>query len=40
MGDDQASAVSALLDAAGWSVETVEKDYSGRERILIARRVD
>jgi release factor glutamine methyltransferase len=40
LGDGQAPAVSDLLVANGWSVERVEKDYSGRDRILIARRVN
>lgn len=38
-GEGQGAAVSALLERSGWAVEAVEKDYSGRERILIARRV-
>ena len=40
LGDEQAAAVTAMFEPAGWKVEAVEKDYSGRERILIARRVD
>jgi release factor glutamine methyltransferase len=39
-GDGQAAAVADLLTPHGWSVDAVEKDYSGRERILIARRAD
>lgn len=38
LGDGQAPAVAELLGASGWSVERVEKDYSGRDRILIAHR--
>lgn len=40
LGDGQAPAVSNLLVANAWNVERVEKDYSGRDRILIARRVN
>lgn len=40
LGDGQGGAVGGLLHAAGWVVERLEKDYSGRERILIARRGD
>lgn len=40
LGDDQSAAVTAMLEAAAWKPEPVEKDYSGCERILIARRVD
>jgi len=40
MGDGQSGAVSALLESVGWSVESVEPDNSGRQRILIARRRD
>jgi release factor glutamine methyltransferase len=40
LGDGQSAAVSGLLDQQGWVVEVVQKDYSGRERILIARRSD
>ena len=36
-GDGQHGDVSDLFTNAGWTVETVVKDYSGRERILIAR---
>ncbi len=38
LGDDQDAAARALFDANGWCVEAVEKDYTGRARILIARR--
>ena len=40
LGDGQASDVKALAEAGGWNVDAVEKDYTGRERILIARRND
>ena len=36
-GEGQHGEISALFTNAGWTVETVVKDYSGRERILIAR---
>lgn len=38
LGDGQDTAVRALCESAGWTVEAVENDYSGRARILIARR--
>lgn len=37
-GDDQAAAISALLEGAGWIVDEVQRDYSGRERFLVTRR--
>jgi release factor glutamine methyltransferase len=37
-GDGQAEAIRLLFAAPAWQIEKVEKDYSGRERILIARR--
>jgi release factor glutamine methyltransferase len=40
LGDGQAGPVSELLTPLGWLVDAVEKDYSGRERILIARHSD
>jgi release factor glutamine methyltransferase len=40
LGEGQAPAVSDLLAANGWSVEQVQKDYNGHDRILIARRVN
>lgn len=40
LGDGQGGAVSELLTQHGWTVESVLKDYSGRGRILIARRGD
>lgn len=40
LGDGQRPAVAGLLEQAGWEVLQVEKDYAGKERILIARRVD
>ena len=40
LGDDQDPAARALFEAGGWSVEAIEKDYSGRTRILIAKRLD
>ncbi len=36
-GDGQAEAISNLLSKAGWDIEAVERDLSGRERILVAR---
>jgi release factor glutamine methyltransferase len=36
-GDGQAAALSEIFSAAGWLVESVEKDLSGRERVLIVR---
>lgn len=36
-GEGQQGEISALFTNAGWTVETVAKDYTGRERILIAR---
>jgi release factor glutamine methyltransferase len=39
-GDGQGDAVAKLLTQHGWTVESVLKDYSGRGRILIARRGD
>ncbi len=36
-GDGQAEALSGIFAAAGWSSEGVEKDLSGRERVLIVR---
>ncbi len=39
-GDGQAAEVSGLFRQAGWSVEGVEKDLSGRDRILIVRAPD
>ena len=38
LGDGQAAAVRALCESAGWRVEPVENDYTGRARILIAHR--
>lgn len=36
-GDGQASAVAGLFRLAGWDIEGVEKDLSGRDRVLIVR---
>jgi release factor glutamine methyltransferase len=36
-GDGQAPALRELFVAQNWIVETIERDYSQRERILIAR---
>lgn len=36
-GDGQAEALAKLFAAVGWLVESVEKDLSGRERVLIVR---
>jgi len=40
LGDGQQEAVAGLLTQHGWTVESTLKDYSGRGRILIARRSD
>ena len=40
LGDGQGGAVSELLTQHDWTAESVLKDYSGRGRILIARRGD
>ena len=37
-GDGQAAALTELFAAHGWLVEGVEKDLSGRERVLMLRR--
>lgn len=37
-GEGQAEAISAILSAAGWSVEAVQPDYTQRLRHLVARR--
>ena len=37
-GDDQEQPVCEIFTAAGWTIESVEKDFSGRARILIAHR--
>jgi release factor glutamine methyltransferase len=37
-GDGQGEAVRDLFAQQGWRIEAIEKDYSGRARILIARR--
>jgi release factor glutamine methyltransferase len=34
-GDGQADAIRALLEAAGWRVESVREDYSQRARMLV-----
>ncbi|MBL9175366.1 MAG: peptide chain release factor N(5)-glutamine methyltransferase [Verrucomicrobiales bacterium] len=36
-GDGQASALKELFEGAGWMTEVVEKDLSGRDRVLIVR---
>ncbi len=38
IGDEQGPAVRALLEAAGLAEITVKKDYSGHDRIALARR--
>jgi release factor glutamine methyltransferase len=40
LGHQQAGAVSELLTQHDWAVELVKKDYSGHDRILIARPED
>jgi release factor glutamine methyltransferase len=37
-GDGQAAALTGLFGATGWLCEGVEKDLSGRDRVLIVRR--
>ena len=39
-GDGQGPAIRELFSAAKWSVGELVRDYSGRERILIARRTE
>ncbi len=39
-GDDQGPAIRGMFLAHGWLVDELLPDYSGRERILIARRSD
>lgn len=36
-GDDQAAAVGRIFADAGWTVEGVTRDLSGRERLMVAR---
>src|SRR5262249_46123567 len=38
LGDGQATAVSEIFGRQNWIVETVQKDYTHRPRIMIARR--
>ena len=38
LGDGQAESVSRLFADAGWRIESVEKDLSDRDRVLIVRR--
>ncbi len=38
IGDGQAPAVGALLEARGWHIDRVEPDYNGHPRIVIAHR--
>jgi release factor glutamine methyltransferase len=37
LGDGQHAEVDRLFTSSGWTVESMERDYSGCERILIAR---
>jgi methylase of polypeptide subunit release factors len=37
-GDAQGGAVREIFEGQGWEIEAVEKDYSGKERFVIARR--
>lgn len=39
-GDGQADAIRGLFERAGWTVNEVMNDYSGRARILIAQRAE
>jgi release factor glutamine methyltransferase len=39
-GDEQSAAVRELFTSASWTVEAVAKDYTDRDRILIARSAD
>lgn len=36
-GDDQSPALRELFEGAGWTTEAIEKDLSGRDRVLIVR---
>jgi len=40
LGAGQSAEAPELFTRAGWTIEAVEKDYSGHERILIARHDD
>lgn len=37
VGDGQGAPVEAILQGQGWTITALRKDYSGRDRILIAR---
>jgi release factor glutamine methyltransferase len=39
LGDGQSASVRDLFAKNGWTIDAIEKDYSGTERVLIARRV-
>ena len=39
-GDGQAAGVQAVFSTPSWTESRIEKDFSGRERILIARRAN
>ncbi len=39
-GDGQDEALRPLFSSSGWLIESVEPDYSGRARIMIARRLE
>lgn len=39
-GDDQGPGVAGVFSDAGWIVEGIQCDYSGRQRFLLARRPD
>ncbi len=38
MGDGQRATIAEIFGQIGWSVESVDKDLSGRDRVLIVRR--
>lgn len=38
MGDGQSAAIASLFCGPEWNVESIDKDLSGRERVLIVRR--
>jgi release factor glutamine methyltransferase len=38
LGDEQAQAVGQILREHGWRVDSIDKDYNGMERILVAGR--
>jgi release factor glutamine methyltransferase len=39
IGEDQAERMPQIFRSPDWKIEAIEKDYSGRPRILVARRI-